>query len=263
MEYRRPTRPFGTAAGSTTCRTSPNRLRPSVRPASISAGSVPRIPANRFRYSGKNTPSAIRISLGSSPMPNQMISSGIRPTTGTVRSIWIGASMTSSPTLNRPAISAAISAAVRPKSSPSPTRCAEARMASCSSPVPISSPALAMTSCGGARVCGDSQPASLATYQSSSSASGLIALISARGMPSRRAPSATRDDRGGRHRRCRGRWRPTGRGAPTVRSCRMPRARAPDCPAGAPVPRCAQPCVSRQRTRPRSWSGPALKSSVQ
>ena len=60
--------------------------------------------------------------LGWSPMPNQMISSGIRPTTGTVRSIWIGASMMSSPTLNSPEIRAAITAAVNPKKRPRPTR---------------------------------------------------------------------------------------------------------------------------------------------
>ena len=60
-------------------------------------------------------------------MPNQMISSGIRPTTGTVRSIWIGASMMSSPTLNKPEISAAITAAVSPKNRPRPTREAEAQ----------------------------------------------------------------------------------------------------------------------------------------
>ena len=60
--------------------------------------------------------------MGSSPMPNQMISSGIRPTTGTVRSICSGASMMSSPTLNSPDISAATRAAVSPMSNPSPTR---------------------------------------------------------------------------------------------------------------------------------------------
>ena len=119
--------------------------------------------------------------MGSSPMPNQMISSGIRPTTGTVRSIWIGASMMSSPTLNSPAISAAITAAVSAEEQPEsdPLRGRQDRLLQLAGTDQLAGLRDDVLRRGqGVR---GQPPRSLATYQSSSSSSGLIALIGPRG----------------------------------------------------------------------------------
>ena len=45
------------------------------------------MPENVFRYSGIATPIEISRILGSSPMPNQTMNTGISPNSGSVRSI--------------------------------------------------------------------------------------------------------------------------------------------------------------------------------
>ena len=198
---------------------------------------------------GRRRPSAIRISLGSSPMPNQMISSGIRPTTGTVRSIWIGASMMSSPTLNRPEISAAITAAVSPKKQPEsdPLRGGQDRLlqfAGADQFAGLGDDVLRR----GQGVPG--QPPGLAgdvpeqqqrqRADRLDSPAGQLAPAGALGS-GRRWWSSARTVPGGRRR---------GLPAPRVRSAQ------PTAAGRAAVPCCAPSRVSRQRTRPRSSSGP-------
>lgn len=124
--------------------------------------------------------------FGASPMPNQMMNSGIRPTNGTVRSICTGASTRSSPILNSPETRASPVPTTVPSSSPNATRWSEVPMAEAREPSPIRSPATwAM------------RPGEASTFE----ASAPVALRSCHRPSNRRGPEVRRSQRGTRVRR--------------------------------------------------------------
>ena len=92
------------------------------------------MPANVFRYSGIAAPSAIRMILGSSPMPNHTMNTGISPNSGKVRSICSSGSTAFSPTRLSPATRASAIAATAPTAKPTAIRCSETSIAPCSVP---------------------------------------------------------------------------------------------------------------------------------
>ena len=100
---RSPVSACGSAPGKITCLISSLRRRRSDVPTSTSRASTPRMPANVFRYSGIAVPSAIRMILGSSPIPNQTMNTGIRPNSGRVRRICSNGSTAFSPSRLSPA----------------------------------------------------------------------------------------------------------------------------------------------------------------
>ena len=83
------------------------------------------MPANVFRYSGIATPIAISKILGSSPMPNQTMNTGIRPNSGSVRSICMSGSTAFSPRRLSPALTASTIATMAPQANPTATRSSE------------------------------------------------------------------------------------------------------------------------------------------
>ncbi len=76
-------------------------------------------------YSGMAVPIAISRILGSSPMPNQTMKTGISPNSGRVRSICISGSTARSPGLLSPAVTARTMAAAAPQAKPVATRSRE------------------------------------------------------------------------------------------------------------------------------------------
>ena len=87
-----------------------------------------------FRYSGIVAAIAISRTLGSSPIPNQTMNTGISPNSGSVRSICIGGSAAYSPNWLSPVTSASRMPAVAPTPKPIATRSSETSIASCSVP---------------------------------------------------------------------------------------------------------------------------------
>lgn len=87
-----------------------------------------------FRYIGKTVAVAIRMILGFSSMPNQVMNSGTRAMNGIVRSICSGASKISSPIFHRPAKTPSTSPIVAPMSRPMPARSSEMGSAACREP---------------------------------------------------------------------------------------------------------------------------------
>jgi hypothetical protein len=92
------------------------------------------MPANVFRYSGIAVPSAIRMILGSSPIPNQTMNTGIRPNSGRVRRICSNGSTAFSPSRLSPATRASATAATAPNAKPTAIRCSDTSIAPCSVP---------------------------------------------------------------------------------------------------------------------------------
>src|ERR1017187_4140369 len=131
---RRPTSICGRAPGSTMCQISSLRRNCSDWPTSASFASTPRIPENVLRYSGMAAPSAISTTLGSSPMPNQTMNTGIKPNSGSVRTICMSGSTEFSPRRLSPATMARIRPAPPPRVKPIATRLSETSIASCSVP---------------------------------------------------------------------------------------------------------------------------------
>src|SRR5581483_5903140 len=131
---RRPVSAWGSAPGRITCRMSAGLSSLRVCAASTSLASTLRIPANVFRYSGIAAPSAIRMILGSSPMPNHTMNSGIRPNSGSVRRIWRIGSTAFSPSRLSPATSASATAAAAPNAKPIAIRWSETSIAPWSVP---------------------------------------------------------------------------------------------------------------------------------
>ena len=80
-------------------------------------------------------PIATSATFGCSPMPNQMMTSGRSPSTGTERNTCTDESTMSSPHRNRPAITASTTPTVTPMASPRNARCSDAARWVCSSPV--------------------------------------------------------------------------------------------------------------------------------
>ena len=135
---------------------------------------------------GNMTPRAISTTLGVSPTPSQMISSGMMPTNGTVRSICTGASTTSSPILDSPEMSASAMPSSRPISSPVPTRCSDAAIADPSCPSEISVMAWSQTALGEPTIVCGSFPAELRSCQMASTTTTPTSLRSTLGTRRRR-----------------------------------------------------------------------------
>jgi hypothetical protein len=87
-----------------------------------------------FRYSGIAAPSAISATLGSSPIPNQTMNTGISPNSGTVRSICMSGSTAFSPSRLSPATTASKIPAVPPSANPIAIRCSDTSIPPCSVP---------------------------------------------------------------------------------------------------------------------------------
>ena len=79
-------------------------------------------------------PSAIRMILGSSPMPNQTMNTGIRPNSGSMRRICSSGSTAFSPSRLSPATRASAIAVTAPNVKPIAIRCSDTSMAPCSVP---------------------------------------------------------------------------------------------------------------------------------
>ena len=79
-------------------------------------------------------PRAISSTLGSSPMPNQTMNTGISPNSGSVRSICSSGSTAFSPSLLRPAITARTRPTEPPSAKPMATRSSDTTIAPCSVP---------------------------------------------------------------------------------------------------------------------------------
>ena len=99
---RSPVSAEGSEPGSTMCRTSSHRDSPSTWPSSPSLGSTPRMPANVLTYIGNSAPSTTIRILGMSPMPNQTMNSGSRPSSGIDRTALSTGSKAYSPIRLRP-----------------------------------------------------------------------------------------------------------------------------------------------------------------
>ncbi len=136
------------------------------------------------------TPKATRAIFGVSPMPNQMMNSGMRPTNGTVRIICTDASMRSSPSRNSPAISARRIPTDPPSSTPLPARRSDTAIAFGSSPLLTRSAKVVTTVHGEASRSVDVLPLQLAICHSSSRSSGPTGRRIQRGTPRRLAADA-------------------------------------------------------------------------
>ena len=132
-----------------------------------------RMPAKVLRYSGNATPSAMSAIFGVSPIPNQMMNSGIRPNSGSVRSICIGGSTASSPTRLRPATTDSASPIEAPTTKPTSTRCTETRVAAPSVPSATRPPAAVAICSGEAIFSSGSTPLLLSACHRQSSSTGL------------------------------------------------------------------------------------------
>ena len=202
--------------------------------------------------------------LGSWPMPNQTMNTGIRPNSGSVRSICISGSTEFSPSLLSPETTPSTSPAAPPTAKPIATRSSDTSMAPCSVPyaallVVIRVTAVWKTVLGGGSFCWEISPDMLTSCQPTRTTSGLMTRNQVRlrrraaGFP--RAPGAVPGaacrgwlaQAGGDHAQARARWpgrrgRP-GRGGAHLRPGRG-RPRACPGPAGGEQ---AGGCVSRHR----------------
>src|SRR5215469_7568020 len=138
---------------------------------------------------GKRDPSAMRKTFGVSPTPNQTITRGTSPRTGTARNAWMTGSMRSSPTQNRPHRTARSTPAPTPITSPSVTRWSEMSRLDWSTPWPASSRPASNTATGEATSKLVNSPREQASCHTPMAASGPMASRASRGtrlMASRR-----------------------------------------------------------------------------
>ncbi|MCY1362663.1 hypothetical protein D9M69_493920 [compost metagenome] len=162
--------------------------------ASISLGSMLRIPAKRFRYTGNVVPVTISAILVNSPMPNQRMNSGTNASEGMVRSICSGESSITSPRLDNPLIRAATTPMLTPILKPTNARCSDTSKCLPNSPdaiiaqsVPPICEGAAMTRCG-------INPACDASSHISNSAIGLSKRSNTSGVRQLRSQSGSNLD---------------------------------------------------------------------
>ncbi|CAD5923623.1 protein of unknown function [Streptomyces sp. KY75] len=125
--------------------------------------------------------------FGASPIPSQMMNSGISPTQGTVRSICTVASTRSSPSRESPETSASTVPITPPSTSPTATRWSDTPMAAGRVPSATRSPPARAMVPGEASTSGCRTPVALKTCQSASSSNGPTVRRSHRGTDRNRA----------------------------------------------------------------------------
>ena len=129
-----PVSAWGSAPGSTMCLSISRLRRPRTWPSSPSLLSTPRMPANVLMYIGNRADSMTNSTLGSSPMPNQTMNSGISPSSGTLRSACRIGSAIASPMRLSPVTMASSTPTVTPIAKPTAQRSQDTSSDSCSVP---------------------------------------------------------------------------------------------------------------------------------
>eukprot|EP01022_Parablepharisma_sp_SALTPOND_P036530 TRINITY_DN997_c0_g1_i1.p2 TRINITY_DN997_c0_g1~~TRINITY_DN997_c0_g1_i1.p2 ORF type:complete len:956 (+),score=359.07 TRINITY_DN997_c0_g1_i1:4487-7354(+) len=178
---RKPANRQGRAAGSRMWRINAPWPRPELVPTSMSLWSMSRMPATRFRQTGKKAPMAMSTTLGVSSMPSHSSSRGIQARLGMARRAWkLGSSQASARRL-MPTSRPSAMASRLPMAKPATTRARLAAMCGSSSPRTASDHRVCASSLGGGSRRAGIQSRRALSSASNSRASGRIAPVKRRG----------------------------------------------------------------------------------